>query len=77
MRIDFGAAGSKQSSAQLTERYAAADLIGRQVIAVINFPSRIVAGYASEVLVLGAMVSSSDVALLRVDGPVPDGTAVA
>jgi tRNA-binding protein len=78
LRIDFGPAlGVRQSSAQLTRRYAPADLVGRQVLAVVNLPSRRVAGYRSEVLVLGAVPAAGDVALLAVDGPVPDGTRVA
>src|SRR5262249_19182108 len=51
--IDFGAAGVKTSSAQLTVRYAAQELIGRQVVAAINLGTRSIAGFASEVLVLG------------------------
>jgi tRNA-binding protein len=74
--IDFGDAGVKQSSAQLTERYSPELLVGRQVAAVLGFPPRRVADYTSEVLVLGAMVSDSDVLLLQPDRPVANGTRI-
>lgn len=75
--IDFGAEGIKKSSAQLTKRYTADGLVGRQVIAVVNFPPRRVGDYVSEVLVLGAMLSDTDVVLLGVDETAPNGTRVA
>jgi tRNA-binding protein len=77
LRIDFGEAGVKQSSAQLTARYTAEALVGRQVVAVLNFPPRRVAGFVSEVLVLGAMVSDSDVVLLKPESSVENGTPIA
>lgn len=78
LTIDFGASlGLKRSSAQLTHRYTAETLIGRQVIAVVNFPPRRVAGFASEVLVLGACPEEGDVVLLHPDTPVANGVAIA
>jgi tRNA-binding protein len=76
LEIDFGPAGVRQSSAQLTRRYAAAELVGRQVIAVLNFPPRRVADFTSEVLVLGAMPDAGDVVLLHPDTPVADGVRI-
>ncbi|HEU4641291.1 MAG TPA: tRNA-binding protein [Gemmatimonadaceae bacterium] len=77
LRIDFGPGlGVRQSSAQLTRRYTPEVLVGRQVVAVVNFPPRRIAGYRSEVLVLGAVPAPGDVVLLAVDGAVADGTAV-
>jgi tRNA-binding protein len=77
MVIDFGpGVGVKRSSAQLTVHYEPAALIGRQVMAVVNFPPRRIAGFASEVLVLGAMPSPTEVVLLAVDRPVANGTRI-
>ncbi|WP_248929730.1 chaperone CsaA [Paenibacillus hamazuiensis] len=77
LRIDFGELGVKQSSAQITHRYEPEGLIGRQVAAVVNFPPKRIAGFMSEVLVLGGVPGSGDVVLLRPDTDVPNGTPVA
>jgi tRNA-binding protein len=72
--IDFGGSlGVKRSSAQITEHYSPDRLIGRQVIAVINLPPRRIAGFKSEVLVLGVPDENGAVVLLRPDFRVPDG----
>ncbi len=77
LRIDFGGdLGIKRSSAQLTTRYAPESLVGRQVIAVVNIGTRRIAGFTSEVLVLGAMATAADVVLLAVDAPVANGTRI-
>ncbi len=78
LRIDFGPElGVRQSSAQLTRRYRPDDLVGRQVLAAVNLGTRRIAGYLSEVLVLGGVPGEGDVVLLSLDAPVPDGTRVA
>lgn len=75
--IDFGELGLKASSAQITRRYEPESLIGRQVVAVVNFPPRRIAGFKSEVLVLGGTPEEGDVVLLQPDAEVPNGTPVA
>jgi|SRR5579875_927233 len=75
--IDFGELGTRTSSAQLTTLYQPGDLVGRLVIAVVNFPPRRIAGFRSEVLVLGVPVGSrKDVALIQPDRQVAPGTPV-
>lgn len=76
LNIDFGPLGLKTTSAQLTHRYTAENLLGRQVVAVVNFPPKRIAGVSSEVLVLGAIPAPGDVVLLRVDQEVPNGTPI-
>jgi tRNA-binding protein len=77
LTIDFGPElGLRQSSAQLTMHYAPAALVGRQVIGVVNFPTRRIAGFSSEVLVLGAMPSPTEVVLLLPDQPVANGVRI-
>jgi tRNA-binding protein len=72
--VDFGGSlGVKRSSAQLTVHYATDRLIGRQVMAVVNFPPRRIAGFDSEVLVLGVPDENGAVVLLKPDLRVPDG----
>lgn len=74
--IDFGPLGIKQSSAQITKRYTPDDLIDKQVVAVVNFPPMNIAGFRSDVLVLGGVVEEGDVTLLSADDHVPSGTPV-
>jgi tRNA-binding protein len=76
MWIDFGELGILTSSAQITLRYAAGDLVGSQVLAVTNFPPRRIAGFSSQVLVLGAVPGQGDVVLVRPDARVAAGTRV-
>ncbi|MBK1658194.1 tRNA-binding protein [Paracraurococcus ruber] len=72
--VDFGGAiGVKRSSAQITVHYACDRLIGRQVMAVVNFPPRQIGPFLSEVLVLGVPDENGAVVLLKPDLKVPDG----
>ena len=74
--IDFGPLGEKRSSAQLRALYRPEDLIGRQVVAAVNLGSRDVAGFTSEVLVLGVPSAAGDVVLLSAERDVPLGGRV-
>lgn len=80
LTVDFGPLGVKRSSAQLTVHYTAEELVGRLVIAVVNFPPRRIAGFQSEVLVLGVpgegVARQGSVVLLRPDLDVAPGARV-
>ena len=73
LSVDFGPLGAKTSSAQITELYDAEDLVGLQVVAVVNFPPRRVAGFDSEVLVLAVDDGKGESVLVIPERPVPDG----
>ncbi|GAC1314351.1 MAG: tRNA-binding protein [Vulcanimicrobiaceae bacterium] len=74
LEIDFGPAlGLKRSSAQLVALYEPATLVGRQVIAVVNFPPRRIAGFTSDVLVLGLAEAGGAIVLVAPERPVADG----
>ena len=75
LTIDFGEdIGVKRTSAQITDHYGKDDLIGRQVMAVVNFPPRQIGPFMSEVLTLGAADQDGKVVLLGLDHPVPNGS---
>ena len=74
--IDFGSLGTKRSSAQITAHYRPADLIGRRVVAVVNFPPKQIGPFVSEVLVLGAYNEAGEVILLNPDQPVAPGSKI-
>ena len=76
LRVDFGPLGVKRSSAQLTGLYGAEELVGRLVVAVVNFPPKRIGPFVSEVLVLGAYAEGGDVVLLRPDVDVPLGARI-
>ena len=77
LTIDFGPElGIKRSSAQLTKRYTPDVLVGRQVIAAVNLGERRIAGFTSEVLVLGGMPDPTDVVLLQIDQAVENGPRI-
>jgi tRNA-binding protein len=74
LAVDFGPeVGEKRTSAQLTAHSAVEDLVGRQVVAVVNFPPKRIAGFKSEVLVLGVPDEADEVVLLSPDRDVPPG----
>jgi len=76
LTIDFGPLGLKGSSAQITHHYRPTDLVGRHVVAVVNFPPKQIGPFVSEVLVLGAYDERGEVILLHPDHPVPPGSKI-
>ncbi|MEJ7766758.1 MAG: tRNA-binding protein [Chitinophagaceae bacterium] len=76
LNIDFGDAGIKKSSAQITTHYKPEELIGKQVLAVINFPPRQIADFISECLVLGLYDDDNAVILLKPERAVKNGSKV-
>jgi tRNA-binding protein len=76
LTIDFGESGVKRSSAQITAIYSKDVLIGKQVIAVMNFPVKQIANFFSECLVLGVYNENNDVVLLQPTLPVKNGSKV-
>jgi tRNA-binding protein len=73
LRIDFGALGVKSSSAQVTKYYEKSDLLGKLVLAVVNFPPRQIADFFSEVLTLGVELGPGDIVMVFPEREVPLG----
>lgn len=67
LKVDFGKLGIKNSSAQITKLYSKEDLLNRQIVAVVNFPSKKIVGFKSEILILGVMKEAGEVILLQPD----------
>lgn len=74
--IDFGEIGTRKSSAQITDLYNKEELIGKQVIAVVNFPAKQIATMMSECLILGGIGDQHEVTLLTPDKPVKNGVRI-
>ncbi|WP_080241535.1 tRNA-binding protein [Spirosoma rigui] len=77
LTIDFGELGTKRTSAQLTKLYDASELIGKQVVAVVNFPPKQIATFMSECLILGAVAGDGTVTLLQTERSTENGLRVA
>lgn len=75
LKIDFGEYGIKKSSAQITKRYSVSELVGKQIVAVMNFPPKQIADFMSECLVLG-VVEGDSVVLLQPDKVVKNGLRI-
>lgn len=71
--VDFGQLGIKKSSAQITSLYSKDELIGRQVVAIVNFPPKQIANFFSECLIMGVYTDKKDVVLLQPDRKVDNG----
>ena len=74
LQVDFGEFGLRGSSAQITNRYKKEELIGRQIVGVINFPKKQIANFLSEFLVTGFAAANGDIILTTIDKPVPNGS---
>lgn len=76
MLIDFGDLGQKKTSAQITMLYRPEELMGKQVVAVVNFPPKQIANMMSECLVLGGIGDNGDVTLIQPERSVENGTRI-
>lgn len=74
LKVDFGNLGIKWSSAQITKHYSKDDLVGRQIIGVLNFPKKQIANFMSEFLLTGFADQEGNIVLASVDLKVPDGS---
>ena len=76
LKVDFGDLGIKWSSAQITKHYSKEELIGRQIIGVLNFPEKPIANFRSQFLVTGFADEEGDIVLATVERTVPNGSAL-
>ena len=76
LKIDFGDIGIKCSSAQIAKLYKKENLIGKRIVAIVNFPKKQIANFFSECLVLGAVKENGEVALLSVNEDCDNGTSI-
>ncbi len=76
LKIDFGKEGIKKTSAQITTLYKEDELVGKQIIAVINFPAKQIADFMSECLVLGVYNENKDVILLQPERQTGNGDKI-
>jgi tRNA-binding protein len=73
IQVDFGELGIKWSSAQITKHYTKEELIGKQIVGVVNFPKKQIGPFMSEFLVTGFADENGDIVLAAIDKPVPNG----
>ncbi len=74
VKVDFGPLGTKWSSAQITRHYTKAELVGRQIIGVINFPQKQIGPFMSEFLITGFPDKNGDIVISAIERPVPNGS---
>lgn len=76
IKIDFGPYGIRKSSAQITQLYAPEEIVGKQVIAVVNFPPKQIANFKSECLILGTLGDNNEITLLTTDRRTENGLRI-
>ncbi|WP_411273237.1 tRNA-binding protein [Daejeonella sp.] len=76
LKVDFGELGIKWSSAQITKHYSKQELIGRQIIGVVNFPEKQIANFRSQFLLTGFADKQGEIVLASVERTVPNGSAL-
>ena len=76
INVDFGDFGIKKTSAQVTKLYSPEDIIGKQIVAVINFPPKQIANMMSECLILGGLGDNEEVTLLQPERKIKNGTRI-
>ena len=76
MIIDFGPIGKRKTSAQITDLYTTNELVGKQVVAVVNFPPKQIANIMSECLVLGGIGQNKEITLLQPERSIENGTRI-
>lgn len=74
LKVDFGPLGSKWSSAQITKHYTKDELVGRQILGIVNFPEKQIGKFMSQFLVTGLADENGDIVLTAVERPVPNGS---
>ena len=74
IKVDFGPLGIKWSSAQITKHYTKEELIGRQILGIVNFPVKQIANFISEFLITGFADDNGDIVLASIEKPVPNGS---
>ena len=77
VKVDFGLLGVKWTSAQITKHYTKQNLIGKQIIGVVNFPNKQIANFISEFLLTGFADENGDIVITTIDKPVPNGSKLA
>ncbi len=74
LKVDFGPFGTRWSSAQITKHYTKEELVGRQILGVVNFPEKQIGKFMSQFLVTGLADENGDIVLSAVESPVPNGS---
>lgn len=74
LKVDFGPMGTKWSSAQIAKHYSKEELVGRQILGVVNFPEKQIGKFMSQFLVTGLADENGDIVITAIERPVPNGS---